>query len=119
MKLVFVPLIILSGTLLFMCLNADIERQFEFIQQTWLNSLTFHGLVFESDPIMGMELDAAVKEDEKPKKGSKDAKEARFTIPTPKGPVVIGGLSNFVKVIGGGYFFMPSRRALQFLAERQ
>ncbi len=31
--------------LLFMCLNADIERQYEFIQQTWVSSATFQGLV--------------------------------------------------------------------------
>ncbi|HMS96688.1 MAG TPA: hypothetical protein PKA03_15990, partial [Tabrizicola sp.] len=30
--------------LLFMCLNGDIERQFEFIQQTWMGSTKFHGL---------------------------------------------------------------------------
>ena len=37
--------------LLFMCLNGDIERQFEFIQQTWLVSPAFHGLVGEQDPL--------------------------------------------------------------------
>jgi len=35
--------------LLFMCLNADIDRQFEFVQQTWLASPSFHGLVGEQD----------------------------------------------------------------------
>lgn len=32
--------------LLFVCLNADIERQFEFIQQTWSMAWQFHGLRF-------------------------------------------------------------------------
>jgi hypothetical protein len=34
-----------------MCLNADIERQFEFIQQTWLRAPSFHGLRSEVDPV--------------------------------------------------------------------
>ncbi|MFX5660650.1 hypothetical protein ABTE05_20005, partial [Acinetobacter baumannii] len=38
-----------AGTL-FMCLNADIERQFEFGQQTWLAAPGFHGLESERDP---------------------------------------------------------------------
>ncbi len=89
--------------LMFMCLNADIERQFEFIQQTWLKSKTFHGLDYEVDPLMG--------DDDETENGEK-----RFTIPTPQGPKVITGLKNFVKVVGGGYFFMPSRRAIRYLA---
>jgi deferrochelatase/peroxidase EfeB len=39
--------------LLFMCLNGDIERQFEFVQQTWLKSPSFHGLSCEKDPLLG------------------------------------------------------------------
>ena len=39
--------------LLFMCLNGDLERQFEFIQQTWVNSQFFHGLAGEVDAIVG------------------------------------------------------------------
>ena len=39
--------------LLFMCLNGDIERQFEFIQQTWLRRPSFHGLSCEKDPVLG------------------------------------------------------------------
>ena len=39
--------------LLFMCLNGDIERQFEFVQQTWLMSPSFHGLSCEKDPVLG------------------------------------------------------------------
>ena len=39
--------------LLFMCLNADIERQFEFIQQTWVMLRLFHGLDGEVDSTSG------------------------------------------------------------------
>jgi deferrochelatase/peroxidase EfeB len=85
--------------LLFMCLNGDLERQFEFVQQTWLASPTFHGLVGELDPIVG--------------DGGKDA--TGFAIPTRDGPVRLRPLPRFVATRGGGYFFMPGRRLLAFL----
>jgi deferrochelatase/peroxidase EfeB len=84
--------------LLFVCLNADIERQFEFIQQTWCVATQFHGIDNEADPILGRRL-----------------KSTHFTIPTPKGPIRIEGLEKFITVRGGGYFFMPSRRALKWM----
>ncbi len=83
--------------LLFMCLNADIERQFEFIQQTWANSGHFHGLDGEIDPVIG-------------------CGGGRYTIPTRDGPVVLQGMQQFVTTRGGGYFFLPSKRLLSYLA---
>jgi len=85
--------------LLFMCVNADIERQFEFIQQTWLSAPSFHGLRHEVDAITATTADV----------GS-------FTIPTPYGSISLPKLPVFVTVRGGGYFFLPSRSALRFLA---
>ena len=38
---------------MFMCISANIERQFEFVQQTWINSPSFNGLYDERDPIFG------------------------------------------------------------------
>jgi hypothetical protein len=38
-----------------------------------------------------------------------------LTIPTENGPVRLRGLSDFVTVRGGGYFFMPGRAALTWL----
>jgi hypothetical protein len=83
--------------LLFMCLNGDIERQFEFIQKTWLLNPSIHGLEDEVDPIIGRRCQ-------------------RFTIPTTTGPICLPPSSGFVTVKGGGYFFLPSRTALRFLA---
>ncbi|MDH0863906.1 hypothetical protein [Mitsuaria sp. GD03876] len=86
--------------LMFMCLNGDIERQFEFIQQTWMGSTKFHGLSAETDPIAGRGLPGG----------------DGFTIPTRRGPVGLKSLPQFVTVRGGGYFFLPGRQLLNYLA---
>lgn len=85
--------------LLFMCINADIERQFEFLQQTWLLGSNFHGLDDEIDPMVGY-------------RGPEDS----MTVPTPNGPVRMSGLEKFVTVRGGGYFFIPGKSVLYELA---
>ncbi|RUM99557.1 cytochrome P450 [Pseudaminobacter arsenicus] len=87
--------------LLFICLNADIERQYEFMQQTWVSSGSFHGLPQEKDPTIGYQ------------NGS-----GRFSIPTHDGAVILSGLPSFVTTRGGGYFFMPSRSALRYMMSR-
>jgi Dyp-type peroxidase family len=93
--------------LLFVALCGDLERQFEFVQQTWANSPAFHGLTDEPDPIIGAA--KTMKGDDCP---------AQFTIPTPVGPVKLTGMERFVTTRAGGYFFLPSRSALTFLKER-
>lgn len=87
--------------LLFMCLNADIERQFEFIQQTWAMARLFHGLDGEVDSVLGRGLQSG-----------------RLTIPTPQGPILLKGIRDFVRVRGGAYFFLPSHRAVRFLSRQ-
>jgi deferrochelatase/peroxidase EfeB len=84
--------------MVFMCLNADIERQFAFIQQTWVNNRGFESLREEADPLVGNATGAGC-----------------FTIAGPDGPLRLNGLSAFVTVRGGGYFFVPGRRALRYL----
>lgn len=85
--------------LMFMCLNVDIERQFEFVQKTWLLGPSFEGLNSEVDPIFGQRTESDV-----------------LTIPTPCGPLRVQGLKDFVTVKGSGYFFLPGRKAIQFLS---
>lgn len=87
--------------LLFMCLNADIERQYEFIQQTWVSSSSFQGLVGEKDPTIG----------------SRDG-DGTFTIPSWEKVTTLRDMPQFVTTKGGGYFFMPSRSALRYLISR-
>ena len=90
--------------LLFVALCADLERQFEFVQQTWLGSPSFHGLTSEYDPIAAP--NAAV--------GNRV-----FTIPTAYGPIILRDMKSFVTVKAGGYYFLPSRSALEYLIELQ
>jgi len=83
--------------LIFACLNSDIERQFEFIQHTWIGNNTFGNLYHEADPLIGP--------------------AGRFTIPDT--PIrQCAHLARFVTMQGGGYFFLPSLRALRYLAGR-
>ncbi len=90
--------------LMFACLNADIGRQFEFVQQTWADSPSFGGLHDERDPLIG----------------SHD-EERGGTMTVPQCPVrrKLFGIPRFVTVRGGGYFFVPGLGALHFLADRQ
>ncbi len=37
----------------FICLNANISRQFEFLQNAWIASTKFSGLTGENDPLLG------------------------------------------------------------------
>lgn len=81
--------------LLFICLNTDIARQFEFVQQTWLLNQNFATLFDETDPLVG------------PK--------GRFTIPhEPLRRIV--EVETFIQMAGGEYFFLPSMPALNYLA---
>jgi deferrochelatase/peroxidase EfeB len=107
-----------AGTL-FMCFNADIERQFEFVQQSWMGSSSFQGLDSEVDPF-------AMHKTAQPTPTSNDygrpdssggsQSQLRFTIQGPAAPLCLHGLESFVTLLGGGYFFMPGKHALWFLA---
>ncbi|MDP9126361.1 MAG: peroxidase, partial [Pseudomonadota bacterium] len=90
----------------FVCLCADLARQFEFVQGAWIAGTRFAGLPHEGDPLMGNRLAAPDEPD-----------TARFTMPQEACPSrVIEGLPAFVDVVGGAYFFLPGVRALRYLA---
>jgi Dyp-type peroxidase family len=95
--------------LFFVCLNADIKRQFEFIQQTWMNDPKFAGLSHDRDPLVGDNLDPT----------APDALPRHLTIQASPFRKRYTNLPRFVRVRGGGYFFMPSMAALRFLAGSQ
>ena len=99
-----------SAGLHFICLNANIARQFEFIQNAWLQSPKFAGLDDEADPLTA---------DRQPVPGGEGATAAtdNFSLPQPNGVRRrICGLPPFVTVVGGGYFFLPGVRALRYFA---
>lgn len=90
----------------FICLAANIKRQFEFVQSAWLVGTKFAGLTGESDPLLGTRM---------PDSGGFPADG--FSIPQSDGPDCrLSGLPQFVTVVGGAYFFLPGIRALRYLA---
>jgi Dyp-type peroxidase family len=88
--------------LVFVALNADIERQFEFVQHHWINSPTF-ARPGEVDPLIGAN-------------GGEGG--GCFTVPDPFVRRRYDGLPRFVEVRGGEYFFLPGLAALRWLTSR-
>jgi len=91
----------------FICLNANISRQFEFVQNAWLASAKFNGLFDESDPLTGNRLPFPV-----------GCATDCFSVTQQNGVARrFRRLPAFVTVRGGGYFFLPGVRALRFLTQ--
>jgi deferrochelatase/peroxidase EfeB len=89
----------------FVCLNANISRQFEFIQSAWLMSGKFDGLDEEGDPLLGNR-EAVV-----------GCPVDKFSLPVAGGVrQQLQGLPRFTTIRGGAYFFLPGVRALRYLA---
>jgi deferrochelatase/peroxidase EfeB len=92
--------------LYFICLVANIKRQFEFVQTAWMMGSKFAGLTGESDPLLGHRL---------PEPGGFPTDG--FSIPQADGPDRrLNRLPQFVSVLGGAYFFLPGIRALRYIA---
>jgi Dyp-type peroxidase family len=93
--------------ILFLALNTNIARQFEFIQQSWINNPAFGGLHASRDPVSGANYQT----------GSSDPPESHgMVIPAIPFRIRVDGLRRFVRTRGGGYFFLPGLRALRYLA---
>ena len=91
----------------FVCLNANISRQFEFLQNAWVANTKFSGVTGESDPLLGTR---------EPIPGCPIT--GNFTMPGD-GTLRqrVSSLPQFVTLRGGAYFFLPSLRALSYFAE--
>ncbi len=90
----------------FACLCANLSRQFEFVQNAWVMSTKFNGLTEESDPLLGNR--SAV--------GGCPV-TGNFSIQREGKPARrLTGVPQFVTVRGGSYFFLPSLRALRYIA---
>ena len=85
--------------LLFLTLNANIRRQFEFVQQTWINNPNFGGLYNDRDPLLGSD------------------PEATLTIPGSPLRTRLCKMPQFITMRGGAYFFLPGLAALRYLAQ--
>jgi Dyp-type peroxidase family len=87
----------------FMVLNASIFRQFEFVQQQWME--------YGNDARQGNDQDFLLGNHERGGKlmiqGTDDPKNP---------PFLCGGLPHFVELRGGDYFFIPSITALRMIA---
>ncbi|KRR04803.1 peroxidase [Bradyrhizobium jicamae] len=81
----------------FIACNADLERQFEFIHQRWVRNPNFACLHDQDDPVVGSSTS--------PKK---------FSMPGLASGAEVS-LSAFTETLGGGYFFLPGIKALQFI----
>lgn len=79
----------------FICLNANIARQFEFVNHTWLNNPKFGELYDDADPFFA---------------------PGCFTIPTEGVRDRVTHVPRFVFVRGGAYFFLPGLAALRRLS---
>lgn len=91
--------------LLFMCYQADIAQQFEFIQRTWADNPNFpRNLVFPGtgdDPLIGQDFDASAEQHWPTKHGGSERKNFSF--------------EGFVKLQGGEYFYAPSLKFFEKL----
>jgi deferrochelatase/peroxidase EfeB len=104
-----------SRGLHFLCLGADIERQFEFIQHSWLNDPKFGGLYGGPDPLFSDRI--GVEDQQEGPDGQRFVTYYRaFFVQADPVRRRWTGLSPFVTVRGGGYFFMPGLQALRYLA---
>jgi Dyp-type peroxidase family len=83
-------------------IQADIERQFEFVQKEWMKGGEFIGLdANEHDPINGVGGDGS-----------------QMSVPGAKRPFLFD-LPTFVLVKGGEYLFVPGLKALEGLIEQR
>jgi Dyp-type peroxidase family len=84
----------------FLCLCANIARQFEFVQHTWALNPNFAGLYDDADPVLAGHLEQG----------------RTFTVQARPVRRRVKDVPAFVTVRGGAYFFLPGVRALRYLA---
>ena len=80
--------------LMFVCYQADIRRQFEFVQSEWCNHGEVFGLGTDPDPLVG---------------------PARGKLTVQGRPPLLLDPASFVRTRGGGYFLVPGIEALRHI----
>jgi deferrochelatase/peroxidase EfeB len=88
----------------FFAVNANISRQFELVQHTWVTLGNLNALYNNKGPILG--------------NNNPDARDPSHMV-IQRDPVRrrLLRLPRFVRVRGGAYFFLPGIKALHFLAQ--
>ena len=97
------------GTI-FMSINANIKRQFEFVLQQWMNYGNDFKLANDKDPIIGNHAEY---------NGNGDGRmviQAASLEERP--PYFLSDMPRFIETRGGEYFFIPSITALRMIAEK-
>jgi deferrochelatase/peroxidase EfeB len=95
----------------FLCLNANIARQFEFVQGAWIASAKFAALTGEQDPLLGNREPFPTDLIAPPQRTdgfSRPGAQPHCRHATR--------LPQFVQVRGGAYFFLPGLAALKWIA---
>ncbi|HEY6489473.1 MAG: hypothetical protein WCC26_22110 [Terracidiphilus sp.] len=90
----------------FICIAANILRQFEFVQSSWMMNTKFDAMTEQSDPLLGN------------REGITGCPFTdTFALSQPEGVRArVMGVPQFVTVRGGAYFFLPSLSALRYMA---
>jgi Dyp-type peroxidase family len=91
--------------IVFMALGASLFRQFEFVQQQWIEYGNDARLGNDKDPLVGRHQDG------------RDKFMVQGTADPGNTPFICGGLPNFVEMRGGEYFFLPGLTALRLIAD--
>lgn len=90
----------------FICIAANILRQFEFVQNSWMMNTKFDAMTEQSDPLLGNREGIA-------------GCPFTDTFALSQAQAVrtrLMGVPQFVTVRGGAYFFLPSLSALRYMA---
>lgn len=98
---------------------ADLFRQFEFVQQQWMNYGLDARAGSDACPIVGNHSQGADTPDDEARK--RNGPKAKFIVPAdPAGgrpPFIVEGLPQMVETRGGEYFFAPSLTAIRMIAK--
>lgn len=88
----------------FICFNANLELQFEFIQHAWANNNQLDHLTNDIDMVIGV-----------PAQHNPNNNQLRFTVQKLPVNEFVDDWTQFVVIKGGAYYFFPSISAVKYL----
>jgi Dyp-type peroxidase family len=88
----------------FICFNANIQLQFEFIQHAWSNNNQMRNTTNDVDVIIGV-----------PAEGNPNNADGQFTIQNDPVNEFVDDWKPFVNIKGGAYYFFPSISVINYL----